>query len=248
MVGLHGQNILPCFGKTLFGSLSYLHSPLAALVFVQLKTQENIMKLYQNAMSPPCRRVLATVYHLDLQIELQAIDFKSGELATPAFTKMNPNGSVPLLEDGSFYLWESTAIMQYLAEKKGNNELYPQDARARADIQRWTAWSMCHFGTATGTFVYENLFKKMFGIGEPDPAALKAGEENFHKYAKVLEQQLTGNNFVTGKNVTLADFTLASNLMYAEGGLIPLTNYPNIQAWYKRIDALDAWKKSAPKF
>lgn len=205
------------------------------------------MKLYQNNMSPPCRRVLATAYHLNTPMELQTVDFKSEELSSANFTKMNPNGSVPLLEDGSFCLWESTAIMQYLAEKQGS-DLYPKDLQARADISRWNAWSMCHFGPAAGTIVWETLVKKMMNLGEADMTAVKTATENFHKYAKVLNQHLANKNFLTGSTLSLADFTIASNLMYAEQARLPLGEYSNIQAWYKRIDALDAWKKSAPKF
>ncbi len=204
------------------------------------------MKLYQNPMSPPCRRVLATIYHLNSPVEMQSVDFQSPEMKNAEFMKMNPNGALPLLQDGDFHLWESVAIMQYLADKKGSTELFPQDAKSRADISRWNFWNAYHFGPATGTFVWENLVKKMLNAGEPDANAVKKATEDFHKYAKVLDQQLEGKQFVTGKNVTLADFSLGSNLMYAEAAHLPWDSYTNIKAWYKRLETLDAWKKSAP--
>jgi len=204
------------------------------------------MKLYQNPMSPPCRRVLAAAYHLNTPIELQTVEFQSSQMQSPEYLKMNPNGAVPLLQDGDFHLWESGAIMQYLAEKKGNTELYPQDVKTRADITRWNFWSAYHFGPAAGTIVWETLVKKMMNAGEPDVNAVKEATEDFHKYAKVLNQQLDGRQFVTGKTVTLADYTIASNLMYAEAARLPWDSYSHIKSWYKRIEGLDAWKKSAP--
>lgn len=205
------------------------------------------MKLYQNPMSPPCRRVLATMYHLNSPVELMTVDFKTDQLSKPEYTKMNPNGAVPLLVDGDFNLWESTAIMQYLAEKKGDTKFYPADAKSRADIARWNAWSMCHFSPAAGTIVWESYMKPMFGMGEADQAAVKTATENFHKYAKVLEQHLANRAYALGDAITLADFTLGSTLMYADAAKLPWGAYKNIQAWYKRLEATDAWKKSTPK-
>ena len=204
------------------------------------------MKLFQNAMSPPCRRVLAVLHHLNMPVELQSVDFQSGEMEKPDYKKMNPNGSVPLLQDGDFHLWESTAIMQYLCEKKGNTELYPNDAKSRADIARWMAWSNCHFGPAAGTIVWENFVKPMFTKEATDADEVKTATVDFHKYAKVMNSCLEGKPFLTGKTVSIADYALAANLMYAEPGRLPLGDYPNINAWYKRIEGLDGWKKSAP--
>lgn len=204
------------------------------------------MKLYQNPMSPPCRRVLATAYHLNSPIEMQLIDFGSGFTSKPEYLKMNPNGAVPLLSDGDFQLWESNAIMQYLCEKEGNTDLFPQDLKTRSDISRWTYWSAYHFGPATGTYTWENLVKKMLNMGEPDQDALKSAAEDFHKYAAVLDQHLADHPFACGKTMTLADFTLGSNVMYAEASQLPWGKYANIQAWYKRLEGTDAWKKSTP--
>lgn len=204
------------------------------------------MKLYVNPMSPPCRRVMATMYHLNSPIELQNVDFQSKQLEAPEFRKMNPNGAIPLLSDGDFHLWESCAIMQYLCEQKGNTELWPADAQARADVNRWSYWTAYHLGPAAGTLVWENLVKKMMNMGAPDAAAVKEATEDFHKYAKVLDGQLAGKQWVTGKTMTLADFTVASAMMYADAAHLPWENYANIRAWYKRMEGTDAWKKSTP--
>jgi glutathione S-transferase len=204
------------------------------------------MKLYQNPMSPPCRRVLATMYHLNSPIEVQKIDFRSKEMESPEFFKMNPNGAVPVLQDGDFHLWESCAIMQYLCEKKGNTDLYPQDTKARADVNRWSYWTAYHMAPAAGTLVWENLVKKMMNMGEPDQKAVAEATEDFHKYAKVLDAQLAKNQWVAGKTMTLADFNVGSAFMYADAANLPWGNYGNVKAWYKRLEGTDAWKKSTP--
>jgi glutathione S-transferase len=186
------------------------------------------------------------MHHLGLQIELQNVDFQSKQLESPEFRKLNPNGSIPLLQDGDFTVWESCAIMEYLCDKTGHTELYPQELKARTDINRWSYWTAYHFAPACGTFIWENLVKPMMKMGEPDAKILQEAKEDFHRYAKVLDDQLTNRNWVTGKNMTLADFNIGSVLMYVEGAKIPWENYSNIRGWYKRLESTDAWKKSAP--
>lgn len=204
------------------------------------------MKLYQNPMSPPCRRALATAYHLNSPVEIQHVDFQSDQLKSDQYLKMNPNGSVPLLEDGDFHLWESSAIMQYLAEKSGHTTFFPQDIKGRADLARWTSWSAYHFGPAIGTIVWESFLKPMFKMGDADAKAVEEATVDFHRYAKVLDQHLEGREYILGKNLTAVDFNIASNLMYADAAKLPWNGYKNIVKWYKHIETVDAWKKSAP--
>lgn len=206
------------------------------------------MKLYQNPASPPCRRVLATVYHLNSPVEMMHVEFGSGEIKKEAFLKMNPNGAVPTLDDNGFHLWESKAIMQYLAELKGDQDCWPKDLKKRADINRWMSWQDCHLGQACGNLVWENFVKNMVGMGGPEERAVADATEDFHQYAAVLDKHLEGKKFVCGDKVTLADFSLGASFMYAVPGKLPMDKYKNIQAWYQRLEGVDAWKKSTPKF
>ncbi len=73
-----------------------------------------------------------TALQLETPVELVYVDLQKQEQSQPAFLRMNPNHRVPVLEDGDFYLWESRAIMQYLADKTPGQSLYPSDVRTRA--------------------------------------------------------------------------------------------------------------------
>lgn len=199
------------------------------------------MNFYTVNGSPNCRKVHAVINYLGLDVKIIELDIFSGELEAPEFMALNPNGMVPVLEDGDFRLWESNAIMQYLASTAPDNSLYPDDPRIRADIHRWQNWEQCHFNRACGGFLFENILKSLFKIGKPDPAVLKEAEQNFETFGKVLDQQLWGGDFILGKDVTLADFSVGSMMIYANTADIPLAQFKNITAWTKRMAEINAW-------
>jgi glutathione S-transferase len=204
------------------------------------------MKLYHMPISPNSRRVLAVAYHLGLKLDLEEVDLMKGEHLRPSFLKLNPNHQIPTLEDGDFVLWESAAIMLYLASKKPGSSLWSDDPRVQADINRWLFWNVANWGPACGIFIFENLVKKFTHQGAPDPDEIKKGEAQFHRFATVLDDHLKGREWLVGKNVTLADYAVGSVLELAEAAHLPVEKYQNIKRWYGNIEKQDAWKKSAP--
>src|SRR4051812_17332144 len=104
------------------------------------------LRLHNSPMSPNCRKVLALALELGLDVESVQVDMMKGAHKEPSFLAKNPNGKVPVLEDNGWYLWESTAIMQYLADKKPEKNLYPTDLRLRAEVNKWLAWDASHLG------------------------------------------------------------------------------------------------------
>src|SRR5580698_2908951 len=99
------------------------------------------MKLFHHPMSANARRAVMTALHLRAPVDLVFVDLAKGAQREPQFLRRNPNGKVPVLEDDGFLLWESHAIMQYLAEKTPGQTLYPEGHRDRADVNRWLFWS-----------------------------------------------------------------------------------------------------------
>ena|SRR3989442_1294543 len=172
------------------------------------------MKLYYHPNSPNCVNVLATANQLGMQLDLQLVDLLKGAQKDPAYLALNPNGRVPTLADGDFILWESNAIMQYLAGKKPGNSLWPVDDRARADVSRWQFWQAFHWTRATGTLVWENMVKRFLNAGAPDPAKIKEAEDLFHSLAAVLDGHLKSRDYLVGSQPTLADFSVAAPLIY----------------------------------
>jgi glutathione S-transferase len=204
------------------------------------------MKLYHFPISPNSRKVVAVLHHLGLECELESVNLGGGDQLKPEFLKLNPNHMIPTLVDGDFSLWESNAIMQYLCSKVPDNSLYPAGAMVQADINRWLFWQSGHFGSACGVFVFENVIKKFFNMGEPDAAELAKGAERFNRFAAVLEAHLSGRDWLVGDKITIADLSVGSFLDLAEMGQYPMAPYKEIARWYSSIEKLPAWESSAP--
>jgi len=199
------------------------------------------MKFYTVNGSPNCRKVHAVINYLGLNVDIVELDLLSGDLEKPAYRTLNPNGMVPALEDGDLKLWESNAISQYLASLAPANSLYPDNPAMRADIHRWQSWEECHFNRACGSFLFENVLKGLFNMGEPDQAVLKEAEQNFQRFAKILEEQLEGRDFILGNEITLADFSVGAMMIYADAAEIPIASFKNISSWTNRMKEISAW-------
>src|SRR6202011_3893879 len=127
-----------------------------------------------------------------------------GASRTPAYLALNPTGRTPVLVDGDFKLWESNAILQYIAGKSANS-LWPNDARARADIARWQFWQLAHWGgEACQPLTFQRFVKQLFNLGPPDEAAVAKGTEAFNKEAKMLDAYLAAQKYLVGDALTLA--------------------------------------------
>ncbi len=203
------------------------------------------MKLYCFPPSPNSWKVLATAHQIGMPLELVIVDLTKGEQRKPEYLELNPTGRTPTLVDDGFALWESSAIMRYLADKR-ETPLFPKDARTRADIARWDSWHGQHWSRGAVPFLFENLVKKVMGIGEPDEKVLAQAAQTFHQEAAVLDRHLGRHEWLVDDAMTLADFIVVAPLAYAEQARIPLENYSNIKRWLARLMALPAWQETTP--
>lgn len=205
------------------------------------------MKLYGFPDSPNTWKVRAVIAHLGLPVEETFVDLMKGEQMAPSYLALNPTGRTPTLVDGDFALWESSAIMNYLASLKPGT-LWPDDAKARADIMRWQSWHLQHWGPqACEPLVFERLVKGFLNMGPADAAAVEKALQAFEKEARVLDAHLAKRPYLVGNDVTVADFSVVSPLVYAKEAEIPVAAYPNVQKWSAGILAMPAWRDSAPR-
>jgi glutathione S-transferase len=205
------------------------------------------VRLYYYPTSATSRRVLLTAILLGTKLDLVIVDLLKGEHRAEAYLRINPNGKVPVLDHGGFHLWESHAIMQYLADLSVGQSLYPKDAQPRADVNRWLFWCANHFTPAVGFISRERVSKTMVGgVGPPDPDEIGRGEALLAAAAQVLDAHLADRQWIAQNRLTLADLAIASPLMHTEKAQLPVTQYEHLQRWFAQVRALDAWKRSEP--
>lgn len=192
------------------------------------------MKLYQFPFSPNSQKVVALAYEVGVELTTQTLNVFKGEARTPEILAKNPNGKVPILEDGDFVLWESNAILAYLAGVAGRADLAPTDVPARAEVDRWLSWLNAHFGPAVRKVAIERVVKKLAGLGPADEALVKEGTEEFQVLARVLDACLEGREYLCGA-LTIADFAAIPQAALLDACGLDVGPYRNVAAWRSRM-------------
>jgi glutathione S-transferase len=126
------------------------------------------MRLYLYPPSPRVVGIVALKNHLGLDCELRSINLDRGDQLAPDYVALNPNGKIPTLEDEGFVLWESNAILFYLAARRPESGLWPADLRDQADVMRWLAWESAHWDAEScGMVAFEKASRPVLGLGKP---------------------------------------------------------------------------------
>jgi glutathione S-transferase len=185
------------------------------------------MKLYSFSPTPNNRKVEAFIRHFDLPVEIHSMPFKAHENRTEAYLRMNPMGKAPLLEDGDFHLWESNAILCYLATLFPQTGMLPADPKGRADCDRWLYWQAFHL---LQTLIVAN-----------DKA--KDAQKDIDLNLGVLNAQLEGREFVRG-GLSIVDFAIAPYLSGRRAQVIDLAPFAHVQAWLARCNELKGMKET----
>jgi glutathione S-transferase len=204
------------------------------------------MKLHLVVGSPNSRKVLAVANHLGIAVDVEHYDFFAGDLRSPEFTALNPNAMVPVLTDGAFKLWESNAIMQYLADKAGSDELFPRDPQQRADVVRWQCWELAHFNKAFGTLAFEAVAKSTFNLGPTDQALVETSRTSLQRFAPVLDGRLAGRAHLVGNRITIADYAMIHLEKFKEAAPFDWSPYPRLNEYFERMRKVDHWTRTAP--
>jgi glutathione S-transferase len=203
------------------------------------------IKIYADPITVNCRKVMAGMDLIGAPYELVHVDYFKGEQKMEPYLSLNPNASIPAMTDGAFELWESNAILQYAADKVGNDKVYPRDLQTRADIHRWLQWEGSHWLPSCYVFLVENCVKPLLG-GQPDPAVLNTQAEQFHRLAGILDNRLSRQQWVAGTGPTLADVALAAPMHLHGWQKLPLADHRHLRRWLlEDVEPLPCWKKTA---
>lgn len=200
-----------------------------------------MLKIWGRANSVNVRKVLWCCDELGVPFERVDAGMQYGVVNTPEYRKLNPNGLVPTIEEDGFVLWESHAIVRYLAAKHGAGKLWPTDMHVRADADRWMDW-------AAGSFL--PAFRPVFWglVRTPaesrDMKAIGDGARKCGELAGYVDAALAGRRFVAGEQFTMGDIPLGCHLHLWLNLPIERPACPNLAAWHKRLldrPAFDKW-------
>ncbi|XP_072758721.1 glutathione S-transferase 1-1-like isoform X1 [Anoplolepis gracilipes] len=184
--------------------------------------------LYQLTGSPPCRAVCLAAAALGVDLNVKNTILTTGEHLKPEYLKMNPQHTIPTIDDNGFYLWESRAIMKYLANQYGKDDsLYPKDPKKRALIDQRLDFDL---GTLYPAFT-DAYYTWFFTGVVPDQAKY----DKMNSALSFLDKFLEGENYVAGKTLTLADIALVVTVSNFKIMDYDLSKYSNILKWFAKI-------------
>ncbi|XP_043252856.1 glutathione S-transferase 1-1-like isoform X2 [Colletes gigas] len=185
--------------------------------------------LYSDEISPPCRSVLLTAKAIGLELNILETSLASRDHLKEDYLKINPQHTIPALNDNGFILAESHVIACYLVDKYAKNDsLYPKDLQKRALINQQLIFDAeRHFNPAKRVFK-PIIFLDQKEIAEEGSTALKEAYE-------IMDKHLEGKKWFVGDSYTLADLCSAATTS-STSVVINLDDYPNVKAWLQRCE------------
>ena len=200
-----------------------------------------MLKIYGADLSPPSCKVRFVANALGLKYEYRKVDLVKGENRSDAHVRLHPAGKVPVIDDDGFVLFESNAIIRYLAAQQ-ESPLYPTGAKQRALVDQWSDFASHHVGTAMGRVLFNRAFAP-FLKQEVDERAVSENLAFLDRFLPVVDAPLKEQRYLAGGELSLADFSLLSALDPAEVAQVDLSGYLNISRWRKDLTGRDFYLK-----
>ncbi|MEO6959306.1 MAG: glutathione S-transferase [Burkholderiaceae bacterium] len=188
------------------------------------------IRVYGAELSGHTHRVLLFLSLLGLPYEFIKVDLAAGAHKRPEFLAKNPFGQVPVIEDGNVVLFDSNAILVYLATKYDDGAWLPRDPLGAATVQRWMSLAAGHIFNGPAAARMVTVFRA--------PLDHERAKTLSVALFKVLDVELRGRQFALGKTPTLADVTAYAYIAHAPEGGVSLEPYPNIKAWLQHVEEL----------
>ncbi len=198
--------------------------------------------IYGRPNSSNVRKVLWLCEEIGLT-DYERLDYGRGyePVDTPAYAALNPNKIVPTLIDGDLVLWESNAIMRYLAAKHGPEEFYPADLIARAKVDMWMDWQLTTLITGV-RLLFQGLHMKDTAYTAPEQ--LEQAGKLATSSMEILDANLTNTGgYVAGETFTIADCALAMFVHRWYALPIERQEFIALEAYYERLKNREPFQK-----
>ena len=200
-----------------------------------------MLKIWGRKSSINVQKVMWAVGELGIAHERIEAGGPFHGLDTEAFGAMNPNRRVPTIDDDGVVVWESNAIVRYLAAKHGAGSLWPIDPGERARSDMWMEWTTADLQPA---FV-GGVFWAFYRTPEPQRnwPAIRQGVARSAILFRILDRHLEGKDFVAGERLTIGDIAAGAQLYRYYELEIDRPNMPNVEAWYARLKDRPAYRE-----
>jgi glutathione S-transferase len=179
----------------------------------------------------------------ELGLEHQHIEAggQFGGVDTPEFRAMNPHGKVPVIDDDGTVIWESHAILRYLAARYGRKSFWHDDAAERSLSDRWMDWSHTTLQPDFLVGVFWGFYRTP--KAQRDLPAIKNKVDLCSRHFALLDRHLTNRTFILGSTLTLADIPIGTSLYRYFNLDIDRPSVPNVEAWYQRLQDRPAFRQ-----
>lgn len=199
-----------------------------------------MLKIWGRRSSFNVQKVLWLAGELNLAHEHIPAGGSFGRLDEPAFRALNPHGRVPVLQDGDLAVWESHAILRYLAARYGQKQFCSDDAGERSRADAWMDWSQTALQPAFLTGVFWGFFR----TPEPqrDWPAIRSSLARCADHFRLLDSILETRPFLLGERLSLADIPAGTSLYRYFELEIERPAVPHVEAWYRRLAERPAYR------
>lgn len=192
-----------------------------------------MIRIWGRTSSINVQKVMWAVAELGLEHERVDVGGAFGGLDTPHYGAMNPNRLIPVIRDGETVVWESNAIVRYLAARYGSGGLWPEDPVQRATSDRWMDWQL--------TVVQPAIFPVFHGLirtapDKRDMVAIQAGAERLGEAMRILDAQLAGRPFLAGDTPTIGDIPIGCVCWRYYNLDVARPELPNVLAYRARLE------------
>ena len=200
-----------------------------------------MLKVWGRRTSSNVQAVMWCVAELGLDAERLDVGHRFGGTDTPEYRAMNPTGRIPVLRDGDGpFLWESGAILRYLADRYGAAPFWPRDPAARARVDTWAEWAKVNVTINFTAPIFQPLVRTP--ARERDMAAVGRAVDALTGHLRVAEARLAEHPFLAGEAFTLADIHLG-HVLYRYGSVpIARAPLPALERYYEALRGRAAYR------
>jgi glutathione S-transferase len=198
-----------------------------------------MITLWGRRSSSNVQKVLWVLGELGLKFERKLVGGGFGGTQTPEYLAISPRGLVPALEDGGISMFESNAIVRYLAARYGADGFEPRSWPERAAAEKWMEWQQNHFWPLASTIFMQSV---RIPPEQRNAAAVSAARQQAVKELAVADRHLAGSRFFAGDTLTFGDIVMGTIMWRSHLLAIDTSGAPQVERWFRELQAREPYR------